>query len=554
MMAQAMYDSLSLAEKAEFDEGTTQPAMLYLLDSNDAPSEGQRRVLVSSLSTVIREQAGAEEEVLVLEEQLEEARSRRDALSKLADKHHGALSLLRTIPPELLSQIFVHCLPPDDHYPSSRTPPLTISQVCCAWRAIALRTPRLWSTVGFILSEVSRDEIWTSLMKLWLARAGACPLGLTYTCPGIDARECTKYLVQNLSRCRRLELHLSTVVLTTDIPSVDLPLLDSLIIYANYPHHYWDQDIDAFNLSPMLRSFSLVWDNKTQRSSGSRYPIVHFVLPYSRLTELELTGLYYVASILKVLENCETLETCTIKDCETHPLLEDLESLPDVCLPSLHTFDLGAVDSTIILLRMLTLPSLRHLHVGSNGELTSPPVIALLSRSRCQLETLKLSFYKRFFRRSADFLEFARSMPSLTTLHLCCNRPDRIQFWDDATLETLTYKPAKNNSSPCLLPNLRDLNIKVRGPDDANVSAEIRLELESQPSSDVAEAFLRSRSKHWVANSGHAYATLERGYVGVYLPGGDWRFWSLSESGEVVTGHPDQANWKEYQSDSDDDA
>ncbi|KAJ7649376.1 hypothetical protein DFH06DRAFT_901717, partial [Mycena polygramma] len=52
-----------------------------------------------------------------------------------------------TLPPEILSGIFVECLPTHEHRarPFPVTPPLSLAQVCRHWRSIALLTSELWS-------------------------------------------------------------------------------------------------------------------------------------------------------------------------------------------------------------------------------------------------------------------------------------------------------------------------------------------------------------------------------------------------------------------------
>ncbi|KAJ7667265.1 hypothetical protein B0H17DRAFT_836591, partial [Mycena rosella] len=50
-----------------------------------------------------------------------------------------------TLPPEIVSQIFVNCLPIHGRVrPSPTTAPLTLTQICHHWREIALSTSALW--------------------------------------------------------------------------------------------------------------------------------------------------------------------------------------------------------------------------------------------------------------------------------------------------------------------------------------------------------------------------------------------------------------------------
>ncbi|KAF8217141.1 hypothetical protein K438DRAFT_1496969, partial [Mycena galopus ATCC 62051] len=55
-----------------------------------------------------------------------------------------------TIPVEIISEIFLHCLPApslpaaDAVHPSTTLAPLLLGQICRMWREIAYHNPRLW--------------------------------------------------------------------------------------------------------------------------------------------------------------------------------------------------------------------------------------------------------------------------------------------------------------------------------------------------------------------------------------------------------------------------
>ncbi|KAJ6534213.1 hypothetical protein B0H19DRAFT_847183, partial [Mycena capillaripes] len=50
------------------------------------------------------------------------------------------------LPPEVTSEIFVHCLPDIPLHPSVHAAPLLLLKICKKWREIALRTPALWAS------------------------------------------------------------------------------------------------------------------------------------------------------------------------------------------------------------------------------------------------------------------------------------------------------------------------------------------------------------------------------------------------------------------------
>ncbi|KAJ7720030.1 hypothetical protein B0H16DRAFT_1224947, partial [Mycena metata] len=48
-------------------------------------------------------------------------------------------------PAELISEIFIACLPDNGRVqPSRHTAPLSLARICRHWREIALSTPQLW--------------------------------------------------------------------------------------------------------------------------------------------------------------------------------------------------------------------------------------------------------------------------------------------------------------------------------------------------------------------------------------------------------------------------
>ncbi|KAJ6616207.1 hypothetical protein B0H10DRAFT_1751925, partial [Mycena sp. CBHHK59/15] len=55
-----------------------------------------------------------------------------------------------SLPVEIMSEIFVHCLPDlSDSQPDLMKAPFVLMDVCSAWRKIALSTPALWATIHY---------------------------------------------------------------------------------------------------------------------------------------------------------------------------------------------------------------------------------------------------------------------------------------------------------------------------------------------------------------------------------------------------------------------
>ncbi|KAF5342230.1 hypothetical protein D9611_002092 [Ephemerocybe angulata] len=62
-------------------------------------------------------------------------------------------SPIGSLPPEIISQIFIECL--DPHEPAamvSTSAPLLLTQICSPWRTIAHTTPFLWTRTHLLLA------------------------------------------------------------------------------------------------------------------------------------------------------------------------------------------------------------------------------------------------------------------------------------------------------------------------------------------------------------------------------------------------------------------
>ncbi|KAJ7167747.1 hypothetical protein C8R46DRAFT_898276, partial [Mycena filopes] len=115
----------------------------------------------------------------------------KTALKELEKDRAGvetALKVFRypvlTIPPEITSEIFLHCLPEKLVPPSQADAPLVFLSVCRAWRAVAISVPALWTSlcvdVNEIPSSILLDEHrLPSILDVWFSRAPNSPLTLT---------------------------------------------------------------------------------------------------------------------------------------------------------------------------------------------------------------------------------------------------------------------------------------------------------------------------------------------------------------------------------------
>ncbi|EPQ54021.1 hypothetical protein GLOTRDRAFT_24996, partial [Gloeophyllum trabeum ATCC 11539] len=115
------------------------------LHSNSPPSELEREAVRASLEKQNERLKEMETSILIPEKGLQEKCTARDLLREKIHRQRSVLSPLRVIPAELLSEIFVHCLPEDVFIPCrASSAPLVLTQVCQFWTEVALSSPRLW--------------------------------------------------------------------------------------------------------------------------------------------------------------------------------------------------------------------------------------------------------------------------------------------------------------------------------------------------------------------------------------------------------------------------
>ncbi|CAK5270549.1 unnamed protein product [Mycena citricolor] len=111
---------------------------------------------------------------------------RRSELARLVAAHTALLSPIRRLPPDVLREIFLWCLP-TSHHPtmSVRHAPLLLGRVCGLWREVALATPRLWARVHIVeprMDTASQRLVdgCLQLTEMWLARSGVLPLEISF--------------------------------------------------------------------------------------------------------------------------------------------------------------------------------------------------------------------------------------------------------------------------------------------------------------------------------------------------------------------------------------
>ncbi|KAJ7911069.1 hypothetical protein B0H13DRAFT_585909, partial [Mycena leptocephala] len=108
-----------------------------------------------------------------------------EAEKKIVQRKLGSITYpVLSLPFEVTSKIFVHCLPDfqDSDRIFSRYPvptPLLLSQICRTWRFVAFTTPKIWAVFNihsFDIDQAKNHVFCTRRFAEWVQRIGSLPL------------------------------------------------------------------------------------------------------------------------------------------------------------------------------------------------------------------------------------------------------------------------------------------------------------------------------------------------------------------------------------------
>ncbi|KAJ7035656.1 hypothetical protein C8F04DRAFT_1394743 [Mycena alexandri] len=330
-----------------------------------------------------------------------------------------------TLPPELTSEIFLHCLPdtefirPDD----ALNAPLLLCHICRQWRRVALATPGLWASLFIDLDWFGLLDGVDDVVCDWLSRAGRMPLSLQI----IDSDPGESSHLPELHTALKMIGNLSSQWQNISISVPPGYAQDLFPVAATFPRLVrlsldLSSDDDPEPLPPTLKdTFSL-------------REIQFYKMPFILATPLETLTVYRsemmnVSQGLNVLRNCANLSCCTLS--LVYLKLEDaITSLPP--LVNLQTLTLSEnlcddVESllTTELLRHLTLPALNHFTLKFEDSDDVPDadishIILFLSRCSPKLQKLTLCFLPT---SEIGLLQVLDCTQFITTLELQLHTP-----------------------------------------------------------------------------------------------------------------------------------
>ncbi|KAJ7745666.1 hypothetical protein B0H16DRAFT_970024 [Mycena metata] len=396
-----------------------------------------------------------------------------EEIARLVAERHALTESLTfpvvTLPVEITSQIFLHCLPDNPLDPTAFNPSVVLGLVCRQWRDVALSLPQLWSAWSLAVDGVVSDNLILHSLELWQSRSQNRSLTIRlyhqdgagqdvtsadehwWQLAGDSAKLILPTILPHHQRWEHVELNLPLTFLRTladATPSEGLPCLTHLLLGSTQAD--WGGDdasenrpITFFANAPRLRSLHLVLEAQCQLPR-----LDHVHLPYAQLTSFTGTS-FSAAECLTVLA-----EMTSLLDCVFHlgprvrfhnlgsPILSPLKSL------KLYTN--GPHARAVIVLENLKLPSLDTLLIG-HEELVVPNVLQALS-DRSGHTLLHFSCHTL---GSEELVECLQTMPLLTTLELL----DYDQAGLSDVIRHLDYKLGDSDPQQ-LIPNLHSLTIE----------------------------------------------------------------------------------------------
>ncbi|KAJ7619309.1 hypothetical protein FB45DRAFT_755246 [Roridomyces roridus] len=298
---------------------------------------------------------------------------------------------IHRVPSEILSEIFVECLPSKYLDPKPSEAPLLLAAVASGWRNLAIATPRLWSRISLNLDESSRDDSGIiQLFLCWLARSGGSPLSLDVFCgwnrqsPGeYTPKSLSPVLLRALNECssrwQDIEFSLSPDDFRQLQAKEGLLMLRKLnVTFIGGDEIPSEVPLTIFSNAPALRDVRL--------SQGIE--LRDLALPMGQLHRLRTSTLSDAGQLFHILREAPNLVSFETH-IETHSMwrtdvrCENLRSL-SVYFP--HGFWIDILDS-------LTCPALETLKLDSSGEPSSIELNHLLrfiSRSSLRFLSIEL--------------------------------------------------------------------------------------------------------------------------------------------------------------------
>ncbi|KAJ6456075.1 hypothetical protein C8R45DRAFT_1186917 [Mycena sanguinolenta] len=391
-------DALAIVLLAHSTTTTTpSPHLSHILATNHPPLESQTNVLRNFVSVGRARLVALDAKITLLQSAMDQLLKDKDELEDQISNHERGFSLIRRMPTEILSHIFVHTLRPQ------QPTPWIISWVCALWRTIIISQPCFWTTIrhddeifhhGYSGNEV--ELMWETQLR----RSGNRPLNVEFFADKwqgllpseerllqVICKHAGRWETVSFRGPEELYGHLHGFIqdqlANLHKLTIEIPLEDE------------DAPLDMFHDAPQLRTVSV------NRDSWN-HPIA-LMLPWSRIQEYGRSNTW--DGHLRALHSASNLVNCTL-EIERSSLTQ---TATFILLPRLLRLSV----SNASFLSNLETPALEELYCGYWVDL----VQSFLHRQTCKLQ--KLVIWTRPPPANSTYLtRVVEAVPTATNLAL----------------------------------------------------------------------------------------------------------------------------------------
>ncbi|KAF8901857.1 hypothetical protein CPB84DRAFT_1679295, partial [Gymnopilus junonius] len=174
-------------EESKYEPPIPETPISHLLSSLAIPSQSEEDATRQYVQTLKDHREGLLNKMRDLADVIGETALAQYTVDATIREYAAIVHPLRSLPPELLSDIFLQCqfggtLDEEPYIPNSFHPlqgPLLLTHVCRRWRMVALSTPGLWTTLKVQFKKAQNPELkftQLTLISTWLSRSGSLPL------------------------------------------------------------------------------------------------------------------------------------------------------------------------------------------------------------------------------------------------------------------------------------------------------------------------------------------------------------------------------------------
>lgn len=405
--------------------------------NTDVHAESMRQTLAGLIPKLDKYDA----EIKMMEETLAYLKHRRTDFAHSISLYKAYLAPIRRLPVELLCQIFLEACAFGDFpigndiretFQSHSQTALRIASVCSYWRSVSLSFPPLWSVMFIDADDDNLSRSTRKLLSLYQERSCAKPIHV-----GISAQPC---------------LH----------ESDDVPLLSYMslkTIFSPSPSFLNLSSCRSFIFDMYLASSSDLVLPSPGFVSLERLDLLGFVGDSDVIIATTLSSLFHDAPRLQELHlhdtwsgtlqyvgiDCSAIRTLWLEQYESDPKWDDivriLGSFPSldvlvfyrgwfenitatVTIPGVRILRICAEQGTPAdLLRVLTLPDLRHLEIFDDEKSDGPNIIApeeidVIVASLARSSSIDELRFDKVAIRDVDLIRILESVPRLTKVTL----------------------------------------------------------------------------------------------------------------------------------------